>query len=486
MKKLRVEIKSLKNFQYVAMELPMEKGLYAITGANGTGKSTIMRAIAKLVQRSAYNKFQHQDYNSDTLIKLEYDGVVNQWKRENGTWKCDSEKPISIQGFYEGSIIHGTRFCDANYGAILKAEGVKKSDLIDADDYLKENLSYILYGDKDSYSQLKRIKNLDLARMKNFKGLPYFIEGENGLVNQFCMSSGENLLICLLHMLNSFVIRKKNISTPRLILIDEIELSLHPSAIMRLVDLLSKLSSTYNLVIYFSSHSVELIRQIRPENLFYLQKESNGISIVNPCFPAYATRDIYQHSGFDKVILVEDDLAKKIVEKVIDASGLYKSRLINVQRVGTWDSVLRMHDDMVKSKLIGSGTSVLSILDGDAEDDFKRRYYSKGIYTNIAVSFLPIKSLEKYLHAKLVQNKDVSFFKEIGDRFFKAKSLKDVINEMQSTNDNKIFYKNLVKALEEQGVERGDFERKVCEHICAIEDFSALEKFLHKELGGKA
>lgn len=45
MKKLRVEIKSLKNFQYVAMELPMEKGLYAITGANGTGKSTIMRAI---------------------------------------------------------------------------------------------------------------------------------------------------------------------------------------------------------------------------------------------------------------------------------------------------------------------------------------------------------------------------------------------------------------------------------------------------------
>ena len=59
----------------------------------------------------------------------------------------------------------------------------------------------------------------------------------------------------------------------RLILIDEIELALHPSAIMRLVDFLQKLATEYNLAIYFSSHSIELLRKIKPSNIFHLQKE---------------------------------------------------------------------------------------------------------------------------------------------------------------------------------------------------------------------
>mgnify|MGYP002246221374 FL=1 len=52
------------------------------------------------------------------------------------------------------------------------------------------------------------------------------------------MSAGENMLISLLHMLNVVIVRPAKSEDVRLILIDEIELALHPSAIMRLVDFL--------------------------------------------------------------------------------------------------------------------------------------------------------------------------------------------------------------------------------------------------------
>lgn len=475
---LNIYINKLKNIDSLEMKLPIEKGLYALTGANGTGKSTIMRVISKLVQSSAYTKFQSQDYNKDTKVILEYDDKKNEWVRKDNRWTCNTNDYISIEGFFEGSIIHGTRFSDANYDALLKAEDVDMTMLVDADNYVKDNLSYILHGEIGFYSQLKRMRNRYTAKLKQFKGLPYFIEGENGLINQFCMSTGENMLISLLHLLNSLIIKEQRKENIRLILIDEIELALHPSAIMRLLRLLKELTVRYNLCIYFSSHSVELIRQITPGNMFYLQKESDGISVINPCRPAYATRDIYQHSGYDILVLVEDVLAKTLIQKVIEQEKLYESTLINVLPVGGWSNVIRMHYDVVNSRLAGPGVKVISILDGDVEQEFKRKYADNETYKNLPIGFLPVMSLEKYLHTKLYVSKDANFFKEINDRFFQVKSLKEAISEMQNPDDKKKFYNALISTLKAQDIDGAIFEQKVCDIICNIEDLSSIKSFL--------
>mgnify|MGYP002543960657 CR=1 FL=1 len=376
------------------------------------------------------------------------------------------------------SIVYG--MTDANYDALLKAERVNNTILTDADSFVSRNLSYILHGNYDFYTNLKRIKNRTLAQLKAFKGIPYFIEGTNGIVNQFCMSAGENMLISLLHMLNVVIVRPAKSEDVRLILIDEIELALHPSAIMRLVDFLQKLATEYNLAIYFSSHSIELLRKIKPSNIFHLQKELDNIAIVNPCYPSYATRDIYQHSGYDFLILVEDVLAKYILENIIDENALYKSKLINILPSGGWENVLKMQDDICKSNLAGVGTKVLSVLDGDVKPDFEQLYKQKGLYTNLTINFLPIHSLEKYLHEKIIVNKDADFFKEIGDRFFKVKSLKEVVDSLIKKNDDKAFYNYIIKSLKEQGIEENVFVQKVCEMIYRKEDMSKLLTFLQK------
>ena len=69
-----------------------------------------------------------------------------------------------------------------------------------------------------------------------------------------------------------------------------------------------------------------------------------------------------------------------------------------------------MQDDICKSNLAGLEQKVLSVLDGDVKPDFEQLYKQKGLYTNLTINFLPIHSLEKYLHEKIIVNKDADFF----------------------------------------------------------------------------
>ena len=39
---IKMKIKNIKSIQYFEFDLPTERGLYAITGENGSGKSTIL------------------------------------------------------------------------------------------------------------------------------------------------------------------------------------------------------------------------------------------------------------------------------------------------------------------------------------------------------------------------------------------------------------------------------------------------------------
>lgn len=54
-------------------------------------------------------------------------------------------------------------------------------------------------------------------------------------------------------------------------------------------------------------------------------------------------------------------------------------------------------------------------------------------------NYLPIKSLEKYLLEKLVQNVDIQLFRELNDYVFQAKSLDSLIGEYCTKVKNNIY-----------------------------------------------
>ena len=206
-------------------------------------------------------------------------------------------------------------------------------------------------------------------------------------------------------------------------LIDEIELALHPVAVSRLIELLQQIISNHNsLTVILTSHSPEVIRKISPNNLYMMEKAEEGlIELSSPCYPSYAIRDIYVHSGFDFVVLVEDLLAKYVVEKIIRKNSLGNSKLINVLPIGGWENVLRFQQDAYKTNIFGVGCRVFSILDGDIKSNVK------GQYVKLPKIFLPINSIEKYL-SKIIENPSLrKVKKEINDTFFNVESIDEIL-----------------------------------------------------------
>lgn len=67
---LKISIKKIKSIDNLTIELPVDKGLYAITGQNGSGKSTIS-ACASSVFFNVPMKEYFGKTDDDASISLE-------------------------------------------------------------------------------------------------------------------------------------------------------------------------------------------------------------------------------------------------------------------------------------------------------------------------------------------------------------------------------------------------------------------------------
>lgn len=250
------------------------------------------------------------------------------------------------------------------------------------------------------------------------------------------MSSGECLLISLLHFLYNSIIRKSiPVNHHALLLIDEIELALHPVAVKRLIELLIDLSrKSGNLTCIISSHSLEVIRSVSPTNIFNLKVDSheNGdryFIAENPSYPCYLMKDIYSHNGYDFVILVEDSLAAKVVEKSLVKLQLRENKLICVIPVGGWSNVYELHNTLSRENTLGISTKILSVIDGDVKSQATKKF------KNLPHMFLPVASVEKFLMTNLFTESKIK--KSIKDTFFVGKSsIGDFIHEYQEREES--------------------------------------------------
>ena len=504
---LNIELKNIRGIKHLSVSLDFAPGVYAIAGENASGKSTLLAALSGLFYSAVFSRLlitkeksliTYELGDSKTII---FKSQIDRWSRNLGGRFVNWANPrgqmwqheVKINGFYEGSVIHGNRFRDVNYPSLFQSKKIEQNRLVEASDFVRENLGFIIRNDKSYYDNLFFLSEEDANIDFSFKGTPYFliIDSEKNLypidevVSQFSLSTGENLMISLLNSIYQYVIQRPESKNLYVVLLDEIELGLHPSALTRLLKLLKTLSQENNVIIYLSTHSMELIRNIDPKNIFFLKKKVDlCVDVVNPCFPAYATRNIYEHDGYDLLILVEDKLAKILVRDLLIKGELNYSKLIHVLPVGGWTNVLDLHEEVLRSNLLGSDARVLSILDGDVKQKFNSQK-SKGVYTNLDVTFLPIESLEKYLHYKIIGTADDGFIKLLGDNLFTQTSLLEVIaqysaqysdEDPEKTKDKsrKRLFEKLIGELESINRTEDDLMRMVSSYIIDSEDIKSL------------
>jgi len=483
MDSINLKIKNIKHILSADIEIPLEKGVYGIVGNNGCGKSTVLLSLAQLISRHHLSILQKEDFNLETTsIEYEYKEKIDKWsctyKDSKYFWQCDTHPDTTrFNGLYEGSLFYGTRFNDSRkIDSLLVSGKIKRTDIVNSDDYIIEKMSFILHGNFEYYKNLKRIKNKFITRNLGLKNAPYFNEVNNALISQYRMSSGECLLISLLHFVYNSIVRKSLSKDKKiLVLIDEIELALHPIAVSRLLDLLNELTNEHeNLTVILTTHSPEVIRKLKPSNLLKIENNKGIISLQSHCYPSYLIRDVYSHDGFDFLLLTEDVLAKAIISKILLVNKLTSSKLVHIVPVGGWKNVLTLHKELLRWNVLGLGKQIISILDGDIIDDVPPEF------KDIKKQFLPIKSIEKYLYEVALGNSNPQLKKVLNDKYFTIDSLDSLIMEhnkrypVKPKQADKKFYFGLKKNFEDRGITEEAFINNFVDDLLENVDFTSF------------
>ena len=166
MRELEIEISEIRNIKFVKLSIPLTRGIYGIIGNNGTGKSTIMTSLAQAVFSHSLDSLRREDISDASYVLLSDGEKTTKWYRKNNKWGTVEKlrDRLHYDGMYEGSLFYGTRFNDSKIvDDLLATSQIRAEDIVEADDYIKDNLSYILHGNYDFYRTLKRIRNKNIA-----------------------------------------------------------------------------------------------------------------------------------------------------------------------------------------------------------------------------------------------------------------------------------------------------------------------------------
>ena len=481
--KLKMIINKIKSINYLEIELPVDKGLYALTGQNGAGKSTVTTCAS-----SAFFSMELKNYfgttPDDSYIEFEYENNKKSYKKifkeyiydkkRNKRIKIDqyiweSQGKLNLKGFYEGSLIFGNRFRNTNYQNLRKLEQIEDNNLEIASDFIRENLGLILHNNKNFYEKLFKVD----ARIIGLNGHIFYYQIAEKKVSQFHMSTGENLLISILNSLNIRNSDRQTLDTPCILLLDEIELALHPSSLKRLVFFLKDIANQFNYAVYFSTHSIELISAIKPDNIFFLERHADhSMELINPCYPAYATRMLYDYgTGYDYIILVEDDLAKEIVMRLLRKNSLLGNKLVHILPCGGFSNVIHLAQEVISSNLVGKTAKIFIILDADVKSQADKYFKNNASAYNIPLNYLPIESLEKHLRSSLFSNVEHKFFRHLNDYVFHQVSLDQIIDEYRNLgeavndSDGKKLYKRIDTELRARNKSRNEIIEIVVDYL---------------------
>jgi len=455
MQEIKIIIEKLKKIDKLEFVLKLEKGIYAIVGNNGAGKSSLITCIAKLVRPSILKEEfsgTTNNFSEATITYINPYGFEAIWKK-NPTWKAiDTYSSMPrYKGFFESSILTGTRFFHLdNKNTTLKNKDIETSK--EATIFIKKTMDYIINGCETSFFDKLRYSEIEYR-----KRLYYIDLGNGNHITEFNFSTGEYFLLSVLKIIQTFS-KRRHQDELRLLIIDEIDIALHPLAQKRFIEKLLQWMDEFNLLIVFATHSLPILESLNENNIYHIENDK----IFNPIYPAYLTSKLHQHTYYDKIILVEDILASKFIEKIIEDIDIERI-LYKIIPIGGWEKVLEIYTKNEKYKYF-SHACTFCILDGDVISQANKNPYKK-----IEKRFLPFSNIERVcvenifidsdlnstlsalIYPKNILDLDIEEFKEVDINASEMKTetikniFKKLINEIRKYSEKEeIEIKNII------------------------------------------
>lgn len=307
----KIIIENLRCIKKLELSLPQKQGIYLLVGANGRGKSSILTCLDKICNSYAFQygfralpKGTNVDSYQNTKITYICNDLSITYTKKDQRWVAAPLKNVTqcLKNFNYSN----TLFISADPKRISYAteEPGSRRKYIPANLQLIDNLNYLF--------DTERFKDLYILYSPSGKGRHknqlYCIKSGREVYTEKQFSSGELAMIKLLSALDE-------LKGSSLILIDEVELALHPRTQKRLYVLLNKLVKDKNLTVFLSTHSPSLIYQAKPEQIILVKDNE----VISPCSHAMALGDIdiFEPNYLDNIYFVEDHMAMIYLECVL-------------------------------------------------------------------------------------------------------------------------------------------------------------------------
>lgn len=319
-----VKFNQLKNLFGITVDFSPNP-ITGIFGSNGCGKSTILHALACVYKPSKNSKREDYKFSSfflpttlGTWIGSEF--VINYsvingtngemlpdsrtYSKSHDRWTPKYDRRPAREVFYIGisSCVPDMEKEKSKSKIQLSLQGWEDPAFVSV---LMQHTSYVM---NRPYQELKRYASL----RKKYLGL----ELSGISYPSLYMGAGEQRIIEILRCVLA-------VPDHSLILIDEIDLTLHTEALMRLVETLNNICLTKNLQIVFTSHREELLKCEYINIRHLINDRSDGKTRL--CIDRTTPECIRRMTGSAPrtlEILVEDDLAEALVRAVVRNKGI--------------------------------------------------------------------------------------------------------------------------------------------------------------------
>ncbi|ARB29742.1 AAA family ATPase [Pseudomonas tolaasii] len=378
--KLRIQISNIQHIRNMLVDLDLSScKLTCIVGRNGAGKTTLVKAIQNLQFADTFARTSPASiFNTDSAVTYtaEGDKYSFYYDPEIRTLNSKDIIPDEIKASIDAELPmpYGQRF--NFFQNIISADlDIRRSIVLDNHERPLELIKML----NEIYST-SRFDTLVEIKIKKTNYYCVLLD-DSKYIREDYLSSGEFFLISLYRKIKAGA---------KLIAIDEIDISLDAAAQTKLAEKLREFCEKYKVNIFFTTHSLPLMKTLLYGELFHLE-EVDGIVSPLPVSYNFIKSLLFGFEGWDKYILTEDKVLQRFLEFIINkfcAETFYRFKIIYI---GGAPNVVNLMQRNADEKFLSTKDNVISILDGDQADQ-KHTLNFKNVHC------IPLSSVEKKIY----------------------------------------------------------------------------------------